>query len=153
MQKEELRGIGSTIRYLESGRKIFARGFDGSLILLLTLFLLTLPGLAGIVLTIGMAVDANVIINERIREEVRAGKTPRAAVEGGYGKALWTILDANITTIIAGVVLLQYGSGPIRGFAVTLIIGVMSSMFTAIICTRLLMDLITIKFRVSRLSI
>ncbi|NOZ88251.1 MAG: protein translocase subunit SecD [Deltaproteobacteria bacterium] len=114
---------------------------------------LTLPGLAGIVLTIGMAVDANVIINERIREEIRAGKTSRTAIDGGYGKALWTILDANITTIIAGVVLLQYGSGPIRGFAVTLIIGIVSSMFTAIICTRLIMDLLTIKFRISRISI
>jgi len=114
---------------------------------------LTLPGLAGIVLTIGMAVDANVIINERVREELRVGKTPRAAVEGGYGKALWTILDANITTIIAGVVLLQYGSGPIRGFAVTLIVGVLCSVFTAMVCTRLVMDFITNKFRVQRLSI
>ncbi len=101
---------------------------------------LTLPGIAGFILTLGMAVDANVLINERIREEVRAGRTAKAAVENGYGKAFWTIFDANVTTLIAAVVLLQYGTGPIRGFAVTLIIGLLCSMFTAIVVTRVLVD-------------
>lgn len=101
---------------------------------------LTLPGIAGFILTLGMAVDANVLINERIREEVRAGRTAKAAVELGYGKAFWTIFDANVTTLMAGFVLLQYGTGPIRGFAVTLIIGLIASMFTAIVVTRLITD-------------
>jgi len=114
---------------------------------------LTLPGMAGIVLTLGMAVDANVIINERIREEVRAGKTPRAAVDAGYGRAFWTIFDANLTTLISTVVLWSYGSGPIQGFAVTLFIGLVVSMFTAIVITRLVMDYMTIKLKVSRLSV
>jgi preprotein translocase subunit SecD len=104
---------------------------------------LTLPGLAGIALTIGMAVDANVIIYERIREEVRGGKSPRAAVEAGFARAFWTIFDSQITTFIAGVVLLQYGSGPIKGFAVTLLIGIVTSMFTGIYVTRVFFDLIT----------
>ena len=114
---------------------------------------LTLPGMAGIVLTMGMAVDANVIINERIREELAAGKTPRAAVEAGYSRAFWTIFDANFTTIISTVVLWSYGSGPIQGFAVTLFIGVIVSMFTAIVVTRLFMDYSTIKRKVQRLSV
>ncbi len=97
---------------------------------------LTLPGIAGIILTIGMAVDANVLIFERIREELRKGKTPRNAVEMGYGKALSAIWDANITTFIAGVVLFNYGTGPIKGFALTLMIGIAASMFTAIFATR-----------------
>ncbi len=101
---------------------------------------LTLPGIAGIILTIGMAVDANVIINERIREELRTGKTARAAVEAGYDKALSAILDANVTTAIAGLVLYQFGTGPIRGFAVTLMIGLASSVFSAVIGTRLIYD-------------
>lgn len=101
---------------------------------------LTLPGIAGFILTLGMAVDANVLINERIREELREGQPPKTAVERGYGKAFWTIFDANVTTLIAGFVLLQYGSGPIRGFAVTLIIGLLASMFTAIVVTRLIVD-------------
>ena len=114
---------------------------------------LTLPGMAGIVLTVGMAVDANVIIFERIREELRAGKTPRAAVDSGYGKAFSTIFDANVTTLIAGVVLMQYGEGPIRGFAVTLIIGILCSMFTAIVVTRLFFDFFTGRRRLQSLSI
>jgi preprotein translocase subunit SecD len=114
---------------------------------------LTLPGIAGIVLTLGMAVDANVIINERIREELAAGKTPRAAVDAGYSRAFWTIFDANFTTIISTVVLWSYGSGPIQGFAVTLFIGVIVSMFTAIFVTRLFMDYLTIKLKVERLSV
>ena len=114
---------------------------------------LTLPGMAGIVLTIGMAVDANVIIFERIREEIGIGKTPRAAIESGYGKAFSTIVDANVTTFIAGVVLMQYGSGPVRGFAVTLIAGILCSMFTAIYVTRLIYDFFTSRRRLQSLSI
>lgn len=101
---------------------------------------LTLPGIAGIILTIGMAVDANVIINERIREEIRLGKSPRSAVEAGYQKALWAILDSNVTTSVAGIVLYQFGTGPIKGFAVTLLIGLASSVFTAVVGTRLIYD-------------
>ena len=114
---------------------------------------LTLPGMAGIVLTLGMAVDANVIINERVREEVRAGKTPRAAIDAGYGRAFWTIFDANLTTLIAGVVLWSYGSGPVKGFAVTLTIGLVVSMFTAIFVTRVFMDFLTIHVKVEKLSV
>jgi len=114
---------------------------------------LTLPGMAGIVLTIGMAVDANVIIFERIVEELRIGKTPRAAIDSGYGKAFSTIMDANITTLIAGVVLMQYGSGPVRGFAVTLIIGIICSVFTAIVVTRLVFDFMSTRRRLESLSI
>ena len=99
---------------------------------------LTLPGIAGIVLTIGMAVDANVLIFERIREEQRNGRTPISAVDAGYKRALTTIIDANLTTFIAAVLLFQFGSGPIKGFAVTLAIGLMTSMFTAIMITRLM---------------
>jgi len=99
---------------------------------------LTLPGIAGIVLTVGMAVDANVLIFERIREEVRNGRSPISAIDAGYSRALTTIIDSNITTLIAAVLLFALGSGPIKGFAVTLSIGIVSSMFTAIMVTRLL---------------
>ena len=99
---------------------------------------LTLPGIAGIVLTIGMAVDANVLVFERIREEVRIGRTPISAIDAGYKRAITTIIDANVTTLIAALLLYQFGSGPVRGFAVTLSIGIASSMFTAIMLTRLL---------------
>ena len=99
---------------------------------------LTLPGIAGIVLTVGMAVDANVIIFERIREELRAQKSPRAAVATGFNKALWTILDANITTLITALVLFEYGTGPIKGFAVTLSVGIVTSVFAALVLTRLM---------------
>jgi len=101
---------------------------------------LTLPGIAGIVLTLGMAVDANVIIYERIRELLRDGYTARAAIEAGYDRAFTTILDSQLTTAIAGIVLWQYGSGPIRGFAITLLIGITTSIFTAVFCTRLFFD-------------
>jgi preprotein translocase subunit SecD len=104
---------------------------------------LTLPGIAGFVLTLGMAVDANVLINERIREELRAGRNVRQAVDQGYDKVFWTIVDAHVTTLVAGVVLMQYGSGPVRGFAVTLIIGLVASMFTSIVVTRVIMDFFT----------
>ncbi|MCB2053541.1 MAG: protein translocase subunit SecD [Geminicoccaceae bacterium] len=99
---------------------------------------LTLPGIAGIVLTIGMAVDANVLIFERIREEVKRGRTPLAATDTGFAEAMRTIIDANVTTLIAAVILFQFGTGPIKGFAVTLSIGIATSMFTAIMVTRLL---------------
>ena len=101
---------------------------------------LTLPGIAGIVLTIGMAVDANVLIFERVREEMSTGKTLKAAIDGGYGKALSAIFDANITTFFVGVILYSFGVGPIQGFAVTLMAGILSSMFTAIVFTRIIMD-------------
>ena len=101
---------------------------------------LTLPGIAGIVLTIGMAVDANVLIFERIKEELRTGKTVRAAFDGGYGKALLTIVDANVTTLIAALVLFQFGTGQVKGFAVTLSIGVLTSMVTAIFVSRTIFE-------------
>jgi SecD/SecF fusion protein len=103
---------------------------------------LTLPGIAGLILSIGMAVDANVIIFERIKEEMRAGRTVRTAVEAGFQRAFRTILDANITTLIAAGVLFYFGTGAIRGFAVTLTIGILVSMFTAIVLTRFLLRLI-----------
>lgn len=101
---------------------------------------LTLPGIAGIILTIGMAVDANVLIFERIREEMRLGQTAMAAVAAGFEKATLTILDANVTTLIAALILFQFGTGPIKGFAVTLTIGILSSMFTAIVISRMIFD-------------
>src|SRR5215813_8657483 len=101
---------------------------------------LTLPGIAGIVLTMGIAVDANVLINERIREEMRAGKSPVAAIEAGYRRAMSTIIDSNVTTLISTLVLFWLGSGPVRGFAVTLTIGILASMFTAVTVTRLMVS-------------
>jgi len=114
---------------------------------------LTLPGIAGIILTVGMAVDANVLIFERIREELRLGKTPRAAVDAGFERATWTILDSNITTLIAAVVLFQFGTGPVKGFAVTLTIGICASLFTAIVAARVVFDYLLIYGRVKTLSI
>lgn len=105
-------------------------------------FTLTLPGVAGIALTLAMAVDANVLILERIREELMAGKTARVAVDAGYQKVFWTIFDANITTLIAAVFLFQFGTGPIKGFAVTLSIGLCISMFTAIAVTKVIYDIL-----------
>jgi len=114
---------------------------------------LTLPGVAGIVLTVGMAVDANVLIFERIREEIRNGNTPQASIHLGYDRALSTIVDANITTLIAAVVLFNFGTGPIKGFAVTLSIGILTSMFTAILVTRGLVNLLYGGKRVKSLAI
>ena len=114
---------------------------------------LTLPGIAGIILTIGMSVDANVLIFERIREEVRLGKTPRAAVDGGFSKAILTILDANVTTLIAALVLFQFGTGPIRGFAVTLSVGIVASLFTAIFVSRLIFDYLLVKVKMKAVSV
>ncbi len=102
---------------------------------------LTLPGIAGLVLTVGMAVDANVLIYERIREELRSGKTPISAIDGGFSKAFGTILDSNLTTLIAGLVMFWLGSGPVRGFAVTLSLGIFATVFTAFTVTRLLVSL------------
>ncbi|BCR05432.1 protein translocase subunit SecD [Desulfuromonas versatilis] len=114
---------------------------------------LTLPGIAGIVLTVGMAVDANVLIFERIREELRLGKTPLNALDAGYSKALLTIVDANVTTLIAALVLFQFGTGPVKGFAVTLSIGILASMFTAIFVSRVVFDFFIEGRKVKRLSI
>lgn len=114
---------------------------------------LTLPGIAGMILTIGMAVDANVLIFERIREELRIGKPPRAAIEGGYSKAIVTILDANVTTFIAALVLFQFGTGPVRGFAVTLSIGIVASFITAVFITRIVFDYFYVYQRRAAISI
>lgn len=103
---------------------------------------LTLPGIAGIILTIGMAVDANVLVYERIREELRLGKTARAALDAGFDRATLTILDANVTTLIAALVLFQFGSGPVKGFAVTLTLGVLASLFTALILSRAIFEFV-----------
>ncbi|MGO9953638.1 MAG: protein translocase subunit SecD [Dissulfurispiraceae bacterium] len=114
---------------------------------------LTLPGIAGIILAIGMAVDSNVLMFERMREEIRAGKTPRAAVEGGYKKAFWTIFDSHVTTLITAAVLFQFGTGPIKGFAVALSLGVSINLFTALIGTKTVFDVIQSRGEVKRLSI
>ncbi len=114
---------------------------------------LTLPGMAGIILTIGMAVDNNVLIYERIREELRLGKSPRASVDAGFDRATTTIMDANVTTLIAALVLFQFGTGPVKGFAVTLSIGVCASMFTAIVVSRLVFDYVLTTWKVKKLSI
>jgi preprotein translocase subunit SecD len=114
---------------------------------------LTLPGIAGIVLTVGMAVDANVLINERMREELRLGKSPRAVVEAGYERALPAILDSNITTFLSGLILFQFGSGPVKGFAVTLCIGIISTVFTTVFCTRVVYDYFIAQRRLTTLSV
>jgi preprotein translocase subunit SecD len=102
---------------------------------------LTLPGMAGIALTIGMAIDANVLINERIREELRNGNTPHAAIYAGYDRAWGTILDSNVTTLIAGLALFAFGSGPVKGFAVVLCLGILTSIFSAVVVSRGIMNL------------
>ena len=114
---------------------------------------LTLPGIAGLILTVGMSIDANVIIFERIREELRKGKTPQAAVSGGYDRALTTIIDANVTTLIAALVLWQFGTGPIKGFATVLFWGILISMFTAIFVTRTIFNSFTGRKGLTKLSI
>ncbi|TLN24505.1 protein translocase subunit SecD, partial [bacterium] len=114
---------------------------------------LTLPGIAGLALTMGMAVDANVLILERIREELRLGKSVLNAIESGYDKAFATIVDANLTTLMAAVVLYFMGSGPVKGFAVTLSIGMVTSIFTAIVFTRGMYEWYLSKRTVKRLSI
>lgn len=114
---------------------------------------LTLPGIAGIALTIGMAVDGNVLIYERIREEIRNGKTTMAAIDSGFGRATITILDANITTLIVALVLFQFGSGPVRGFAVTLSLGIIASVFTAVFVARVIFNLLYGNLKLKKLSI
>ena len=114
---------------------------------------LSLPGIAGLVLSVGMAVDANILIHERIKEELRWGKTPRAAIDQGYHRAFITIIDSNLTTLIAGVLLYQFGTGPVRGFAVTLCIGILANIFTAVYITRIIFDYITLRPGVKKLSI
>ncbi len=146
-KKAALMGLALVMLFMLAGYGLF--GLFANIALLINIALifavlslmgatLTLPGIAGIVLTIGIAVDANVLINERIREEIRAGKSPFAAVDAGYSRALITIVDSNVTTLIAVLVLFWLGSGPVRGFAVTLTVGVLASMFTAVTVTRLM---------------
>ncbi len=116
-------------------------------------FTLTLPGIAAFILTVGMAVDANVIIYERIKEEIRNGKSVRMSVVSGFDKAFWTIVDANLTTIIAAFILSQFGTGPIKGFAVTLFIGILCSMFVALYITRFIYEIISLNKKIKKLSI
>jgi len=114
---------------------------------------LTLPGIAGLVLSVGMAVDANILIHERIKEELRWGKTIRAAIDQGYHRAFTTIIDSNLTTVIAALFLYQFGTGPVRGFAVTLFWGIVANIFTAVFVTRWVFDYLTLKVRIKKLSI
>jgi preprotein translocase subunit SecD len=114
---------------------------------------MTLPGIAGLALTIGMSVDANVLINERIREELRAGRSIRAGVEAGYGKALSSIVDGHVTVFITGLIMASYGNGPVKGFAVTLIVGIVCSLFTGVFCTRIVFDYWVRGAKVKRLSV
>ena len=114
---------------------------------------LTLPGVAGMVLTVGMAVDANVLIFERIREEINSGSAPQLAIHRGYDNAFSTIIDANLTTLIAALVLFNFGTGPIQGFAITLSIGIVTSMITAIFVSRILVNLFYGKRRLETLAI
>jgi len=114
---------------------------------------LTLPGIAGILLTLGMAVDANVLINERIREEIRNGNSPQASINAGYEKAFATILDANVTTLIAAVLLFNLGTGPIKGFAITLTIGLLTTMFTAVMCARAITNLTYGNRKITKVSV
>ncbi|TFH41331.1 MAG: hypothetical protein E4G96_05730 [Chrysiogenales bacterium] len=116
-------------------------------------FTLTLPGIAGIILTIGMAVDANVIIYERIKEELRSGKSVRMAITMGYERAFWTIFDTNITTLISAFILAQFGTGPIKGFAVTLAIGLLCSMFVVLYITRFMFEVLSLNKKIKKLSI
>ncbi len=155
-------GLALVIVFMAWYYKVFGLVADMALVLNLVLIVavlsmlqatLTLPGIAGIVLTVGMAVDANVLIFERIREEIRNGSSPQASISAGYEKAFSTIVDANITTLIAAVVLFSFGTGPIKGFAVTLSLGIITSMFTAIMGTRAVINLIYGGRRLQRLPI
>jgi len=114
---------------------------------------LTLPGIAGMLLTVGVAVDANILIFERIREELRTGKTPRLSLDTGYDRAFITIIDTHISGILAALVLMYFGTGPIKGFAVTTIIGLLASLFTAIFVTRVIFDYVTQNYNIKKLSI
>jgi preprotein translocase subunit SecD len=103
---------------------------------------LTLPGIAGVILTIGIGVDSNVLIFERIKEEMRGGKTPRTAISAGFSKVSWTIFDTHLTSLVAALILFQFGTGPVQGFAVTLSIGLLANVFTAIFVSRFIFDLV-----------
>jgi protein-export membrane protein SecD len=113
----------------------------------------TLPGIAGLALTVGMAVDANVLIYERMREELRKGVKVRAAIVAGFDKAHWTILDANLTTLLTGLILFSFGTGPIRGFAVTLSVGILTTLFTTLFVSRVIFDVLNVKDSKGELSI
>jgi preprotein translocase subunit SecD len=114
---------------------------------------LTLPGIAGIILTIGMAVDSNILIFERIREELRFGKTVRAAIDTGFAKVFWTIFDTHVTTLISAAFLFQFGTGPIRGFAITITVGLLANMFTAVYVSHRLFELMLGTRKLETLSI
>jgi preprotein translocase subunit SecD len=114
---------------------------------------LTLPGIAGLVLSVGMAVDANILIHERIKEELRARKTIRAAIDQGYHRAFSAIIDSNLITLISGMILYGFGSGPVRGFAVTLSIGILANIFTAVYVTRVVFDFYALKMKVKQLRL
>ena len=114
---------------------------------------LTVPGIAGIVLTIGMAVDANVLVFERVREEIRLGRSTKMAIDAGYSNAMSAVVDSNLTTLIAGVVLFQFGTGPIKGFAVTLCVGILTSMFTALVVVKWIQDWMVNYKKIERISI
>jgi preprotein translocase subunit SecD len=116
-------------------------------------FTLTLPGIAGIVLTVGMAVDANILILERIREELRLGKSPRGAIEAGYDRAWSAILDSNVTLFLSGVILFQFGTGPVRGFAVTLCLGIVTTLVTSVFATRVVYDWLVTGKRLATVSV
>ncbi len=155
-------GFLLVLAFMAARYKVFGLFADVALALNLVLIVavmsmlqatLTLPGIAGIVLTVGMAVDANVLIFERIREELKGGTTPLASINAGYAKAMATIADANITTLIAAIVLFSFGTGPVKGFAVTLSIGILTSMFTAIMVTRAMVNLLYGQRRVKSLPI
>ncbi|TVQ92367.1 MAG: protein translocase subunit SecD [Chromatiaceae bacterium] len=155
-------GLAAVVLFMALYYRVFGLVANAALVVNLVLIVavlsllqatLTMPGIAGIVLTVGMAVDANVLIFERIREEIRNGNTPQASIHAGYDKALSTIVDANVTTLIAAIVLFSFGTGPIKGFAVTLFIGILTSMFTAILGSRALINLIYGGRRVKRLAI
>jgi preprotein translocase subunit SecD len=114
---------------------------------------LTLPGIAGVILTIGMAVDANVLVFERIREELRAGRTVRSAIDQGFDRAFTSIIDTHVTTLVSAMFLFQFGTGPIQGFAVTLVIGLLASIFTAVFVSRWIFDVVLSRRRVQTMSI
>jgi preprotein translocase subunit SecD len=114
---------------------------------------LTLPGIAGIVLTLGMSVDANVLVNERMREELRNGKTPRDAVKLGYQRAWSAIQDSNISTFVAGLILFQFGTGPVKGFAVTLCVGVLTGLFSCVVVTRAWYDYLIASRKLTTISV
>jgi preprotein translocase subunit SecD len=155
-------GMLSVLIFMLFYYKVF--GFAANIALTMNLLLLvaimsilsatlTLPGIAGIVLTVGMAVDANVLIFARIREELKEGLTPQQAINAGYDRAFTTIMDANITTLLVAVILYAVGTGPVKGFAVTLAIGIVTSMFTAIVGTRALINLIYGNRKITKLAI